>query len=495
MLLSRFTLKNINGGKAVVPGPALFALPEKVLQFGTGVLLRALADHYIDHANRQGVFNGRVVVVKSTNRGGADAFERQDSLYTLCIRGALNGRTASENIINASISRVISAQENWEQVLACAHDQSIQVIISNTTETGIQLVNDDIRRHPPASYPGKLLAFLYERFRAFGGSPVSGMVIVPAELVQDNGRKLESILLELAHLNSLPEEFIDWLERYNKICNSLVDRIVPGLPAEPALSELEKELGYRDELLCMAEPYSLWAIEGDERVRETLNFAAVNEAVAIVPDISRYRELKFRLLNGTHTLSCGLAFLSGTDTVCQAMNDERLSGFIETMMLQELVPAIPYAIERPVAEQFARSLGDRFRNPHIRHQWINITAQYSAKMKARCLPMLLRHYELYNEPPMHFATGYAAYLLFMRGRMHDGRYFGERHGVPYEIVDDMAPVFAQRWAELSPEGVVQATMSDKVYWETNLSLLPGWKQAVTDALVRMTGAGVRGALS
>mgnify|MGYP006184064525 CR=1 FL=1 len=31
---------------------ALFALPEKVLQFGTGVLLRGLPDYFIDKANK-----------------------------------------------------------------------------------------------------------------------------------------------------------------------------------------------------------------------------------------------------------------------------------------------------------------------------------------------------------------------------------------------------------------------------------------------------------
>ena len=118
----------------------------------------------------------------------------------------------------------------WEQILECAHNQSLQVIISNTTEVGIKLVNDDIRRHPPVSYPGKLLAFLYERFIAFEGSEKSGFVIIPTELIPDNGKKLESIVLELAHLNGLNDDFIEWLERCNYFCNSLVDRIVTGMP-------------------------------------------------------------------------------------------------------------------------------------------------------------------------------------------------------------------------------------------------------------------------
>ena len=56
----------------IAPQANIFELPEKVLQFGTGVLLRGLPDYFIDKANRQGVFNGRVAVVKSTSRPTAE---------------------------------------------------------------------------------------------------------------------------------------------------------------------------------------------------------------------------------------------------------------------------------------------------------------------------------------------------------------------------------------------------------------------------------------
>src|SRR6187549_2998137 len=109
MKLSRFTLKNISSSSVVIPTDPVFELPEKVLQFGTGVLLRGLPDYFIDKANRQGIFNGRIVVVKSTSHGDSSAFEKQDGLYTHCIRGIENGQKKEENIINSSISRVLSA--------------------------------------------------------------------------------------------------------------------------------------------------------------------------------------------------------------------------------------------------------------------------------------------------------------------------------------------------------------------------------------------------
>ena len=77
MILSRYTLKNVSDNSVQLPQEEMFELPEKVLQFGTGVLLRGLPDYFIDKANRQGVFNGRVVVVKSTAQGDTSAFDKQ----------------------------------------------------------------------------------------------------------------------------------------------------------------------------------------------------------------------------------------------------------------------------------------------------------------------------------------------------------------------------------------------------------------------------------
>jgi tagaturonate reductase len=131
-------------------------------------------------------------------------------------------------------------------------------------------VPDNIINEPPVSFPGKLLAFLFERFKAFGGTKESGMVIVPTELITDNGAKLESIVLELAHENDLDFKFIEWLENHNTFCNSLVDRIVPGKPNAADAKKIETALGYEDDLLTMSEVFRLWAIEGDEKIKETL---------------------------------------------------------------------------------------------------------------------------------------------------------------------------------------------------------------------------------
>src|ERR1700742_966008 len=143
MNLSKENLSSI-GSAVIKPTDALFALPEKVLQFGTGVLLRGLPDYFIDKANRKGLFNGRVVVVKSTDGGDAGDFDRQDGLETLCVRGIEEGKKTEENIICSAISRVLSAREHWNEILQLAHRPEMQIIVSNTTEVGIQLVEEEV---------------------------------------------------------------------------------------------------------------------------------------------------------------------------------------------------------------------------------------------------------------------------------------------------------------------------------------------------------------
>ena len=480
--MSKNILNEINVPGILKPDAAIFDLPEKVLQFGTGVLLRGLCDYFVDKANRQGVFNGRIVVVKSTDSGGADSFDRQDGLYTLCVRGIEEGRKVEENIVCSAISRVLSAKAQWDEILRCAHNPEMKIVISNTTEVGIRLVEDNIRFRPPVSFPGKLLAFLYERYQAFSGSPESGMVIIPTELIPDNGRQLAAIVKELAAMNKLEANFITWLESYCHFCSSLVDRIVPGKPAGPVLEQLEKELGYSDDLLAISEVYRLWAIEGGDEVRKVLSFAAADEGVVIRPDIDVFRELKLRLLNGTHTLSCGLAWLAGFQTVKNAMDDGAFAGFVSDLMLHEIAPAIPYDLPLQEARDFGVKVLDRFRNPHIQHQWISITMQYSSKMRMRNIPVLLQHYKQRSTPPALFALGFAAYLLFMKGEGHP-------------VNDDKAPVFAGLWRELEPPVLTATVLRDETLWGTDLSTLPGFEEAVLSNLEALIEKGAAATLA
>lgn len=474
--------------KELLTNSSTLQLPEKVLQFGTGVLLRGLCDYFIDKANKQGVFNGRIVVVKSTDSGGADAFAEQDNLYTICVRGLEKGVATEENIISSAISRVLSAQSQWNEILETAKNPTISVVISNTTEVGLQYVEESIRQSPPASFPAKLTAWLYERFQEKQG----GVIIIPTELIVGNGDILKDIVLKVATFNKLPTNFIEWIKTENSFCNSLVDRIVPGKPKGEALAEIQGKLGYEDELLAVAETYRLWAIQGDEKVEEVLTFAQADEGVKIAKNIEQFRELKLRMLNGTHTLMCGMAFLSGFQTVKEALADDMTEKFITNLMMSEIAPAIPYKIDAKVAQRYGRDVLDRFRNPYLDHQWISITLQYTMKMQMRNIPLLLNYYKEFSTVPQYFTRGFAAYILFMHAvKEENGKYFGEKEGVSYPIQCDSAKYFYEVWKNHKANEVVDVVLGNEQLWGTDLRKLKGFEENVTTHLSNMMAIGVR----
>lgn len=471
-LASGFTSKI----KVQTPNPAVFDYPEKVLQFGTGVLLRGLCDYFIDKANNAGQFKGRIVLVKSTDRPGADAFTEQDGLFTHCIKGIEEGVAVEETRINASISRTLTAATAWQDILACAKSADMQVIISNTTEVGIQYhPNDPIEGTCPKSFPAKLLAFLLARWNHFEGAAKSGMVIIPTELIINNGDVLKDILLKLAADHQLPTDFIAWLTNENDFCNSLVDRIVPGTPDKQTSNAICADLGYEDKNLIISEVYRLWAIQGGARVRQVLSFAKSDSGVVIAEDIEIYRELKLRLLNGTHTLMCGMSYLLGFRLVKDVMANSYLSKLVMNLMLSELALAIPYKMDFKVADRFGRSVLDRFRNPFINHKLIDITVQYTTKMRMRNIPLLVNYYQEFGKAPELFAMGFAAYLQFMHAvKEENGKYFGDSNGEMYPINCDYAGYFFEAWKDFD----LNQVLADKSLWGADLSALPGFEAAV-----------------
>ncbi len=265
--------------------------------------------------------------------------------------------------------------------------------------------------------------------------------------------------------------------------------IVPGKPDAATLANLEEELGYTDHLLAMTEPYRLWAIEGDEKVAAVLSFAKADAGVIIANDIEVYRELKVRLLNGTHTLSSGIAFLSGIDTVKNAMTDELIKTYIEGVMATEIGPAIPYPVTKEQTMAFAATVKDRFANPSIEHLWINITFQYTMKMKIRILPLLLNYYRLFNTVPEQISFGFAAYLTFMQVKRKEGeKFYGNYNDIDYLITDDSAAYF-------NGKTDVASILSDAAFWGTDLSLLEGFVATVEEKYKAIAKDGMMEALA
>ena len=144
-----------------VPAPELLDLPERAVQWGPGAFLRGFVEPFLDAANRAGRFNGRVVMVGSTGSGRDRVLAEPDGLYTLSVQGLDGGAPVHERRVIGSVSRALSAVDEWDAVLECARNPHLQLVFSNTTEVGIVLDEDDRPdAAPPRSFPGKLTRFL-----------------------------------------------------------------------------------------------------------------------------------------------------------------------------------------------------------------------------------------------------------------------------------------------------------------------------------------------
>ena len=177
---------------------------ESVLQFGSGRFLRAFADYFIHEARQSGQPIGRVVVVQSTGTGRVRLFNDQDGRYRVHVRGLRDGRRIDESVEVESVSRALSAREEWHAVLAVGRDPSTEYILSNTSETGYDVPEAERLDgalpdgSPPGSFPGKLLEVLLARYED-GGAPVT---VIPCELIDDNASALRRLVGSLAGLDA-----------------------------------------------------------------------------------------------------------------------------------------------------------------------------------------------------------------------------------------------------------------------------------------------------
>ncbi len=468
-------------------------LPEKVLQFGTGVLLRGLCDDIIDKANKRGKFLGKIVVVKTTGSDVQD-FEQQDGLYTILETGIKEGKMVENYYLNESISRVISSESHWQSVLETAENKEINIVISNTTEAGLVYVEERFGKEAAGSFPGKLCQWLLRRYETCQAETV----LIPTELIVDNGALLKSFVVKLAKENEFEAGFFVWLETKVHFCSSLVDRIVPGKPPKAELELHWKKLGYTDDLLIKVEPYTLWAIEG-AGLKHILGFVTnEQDNVILKPNIEKYRELKLRLLNAPHTLMCSVGVFSGFKLVREAMADEFFLKYIHNMMLTELAPAIgSLNIDDKVKQRYIMQVLDRFKNESIDHIWQNICVQYTLKMRSRVLPLLLQYYKIYKTIPHYMVRCFAAYLYYMNGKQGiNGAYYGEYDGQKYLINCDYAAYFAGLWSESdNVKSLVAKCLSNSELWGNDLTELPGLADHVSSHLSNMQLVGVPDALA
>ena len=461
--------------------------PEKVLQFGEGNFLRAFVDWMIDKANRDGIYRGSIVLCQPIAQGLKDMINAQDGVYTLAMRGAESGQPVENIEVITSVSRCINPYENYEDLMEIARSADLEVVVSNTTEAGIAYHEGDrLTDRPPVSFPAKVTAFLYERYKAFNGDPQKGLLFLPVELIDNNGAELKRIVLKYAEEWELGQEFTEWVNTANEFTSTLVDRIVTGYPRDE-ISYFEEKLGYKDNIIDTSELFNLWVIEGDKKWADKLPVHKTDANVIWTDDVKPYKKRKVRILNGAHTSTVLAAYLAGFDIVGDFMKDDTVRTFMNDVIYKEVIPTLDLPKEE--LESFAAAVNDRFANPYIKHNLLDIALNSCSKFNARCLPSLLGYVEEKGELPKCLTFSLAAFIKFYQGEWKDGVYTGTRKdGTQYPLRDDEAVIrfFADAWAENDAEKTAESVLSNKDFWSgKDLTEVPGLKDAVAGYLKEM----------
>lgn len=457
------------------------SLPIKVVQFGEGNFLRAFVDYAFHTLNKECNTDIGVAVVQPIEQGLVKMLADQDGLYTLFSKGYKDGQTKEEKHLVSSIVKTVDPYLDYHSYLHLAHLETLEFIISNTTEAGIAYnENDKINDNPPSSYPAKLTALLFERFKHFNGSSTSALTIIPCELINYNSDKLKEAILQYADLWNLGNEFKYWIVEYNSFHNTLVDRIVPGYPKND-LATYQSQLDYDDKLIVTSELFFLWVIEGGDKLKKQLPFSNTSLDVKIVGDMQPYRTRKVRILNGAHTSMVPICILHDRDTVQESIEHPFTGEFVKHTIYKEIIPTLD--LDKSELEQFANDVLDRFRNPYIKHQLKSIALNSISKFKVRVLPSLLKYIKLKNQLPQHLTFAFACLIRFYKGTWQ---------GQNTPLNDDQAVVdfFNNAWSLDSIDKTITTILSHIDFWDQDLTEVPNLQEALNIALTEIDNNGI-----
>lgn len=468
--------------------------PVKVVQFGEGNFLRGFVDYMIDIANESGKFDGDIVLIKPIGFGNLNMFHEQDCQYTVSLRGIVDGEPKVLNRIITSVADAVDAYNEYEKYENLAKIDTLRFVVSNTTEAGIVFDETDrFELTPPNTFPGKLTKFLYTRYKHFNGDKEKGLVMLPVELIDDNGIMLKKCVMQLISLWNLEDDFRKWVEEACVFTSTLVDRIITGYPKDE-IESIWESLGYEDRILVTGEPFALWVIESEKDISKELPLPEAGLPVIFTDNQKPYKQRKVRILNGAHTSFVLASFLAGNDIVLESMEDEDVRNFMMKTIFDEVIPTL--TLPQKELEDFADAVITRFNNPFVKHALLSISLNSVSKWRARCMPSFLGYVEKFEKLPSHLTFSIASLMAFYTGsEIRDNALIGHRDGKEYSIMDDAKVLeFFQDNSGKETREFVTAYLSREDFHGQDLTKVEGLVDAVTNALDDIRKNGMREAL-
>ncbi len=308
-----------------------------------------------------------------------------------------------------------------------------------------------------------------------------GLIMLPCELIFHNGTELEKCIEQYIALWNLGEDFKNWFENACGVYCTLVDRIVPGFPAD-TIGQIQVRIQFEDKLVVKAEIFHLWVIEAPESVAKEFPADKAGLNILFVPSEKPYHDRKVTLLNGPHTAMAPVTYLSGVDTVREAVEHDVLGKFVHKVMYKELLETLDLPKEE--LEKFAGDVLDRFRNPFVKHFVTSIMLNSFPKFKTRDLPGLKIYLKRKGELPLGLVLGLAAIITYYKG--------GKRGDVEIVPNDDKAIIdlLKELWATNDVARVAEGVLAAEFIWGENLNLVAGLQSKLIEFLSSIQEKGM-----
>lgn len=389
-----------------------------IVHLGIGAFFRAHGAIYTQEAIAKAGGDWGIIGVSLRSPAQRDLLAPQDCLYTAIERDTRETRAT----IVTALREVLVAPENPAAVLERMARSSTHLVTLTVTEKGYchdpanGALNWD---HPEIRHdlentraPKSAVGFIVEALRLRKERAIPPFTTITCDNLPKNGKLLRGLVCAFA--DRIDAELGHWIASSAAFPSCMVDRIVP------ATTDKDKDdaaclIGLADAAPVTHEPFRQWVIEDFAGERPAWELCGVQ----FVADVAPYENMKLRLLNASHSALAYLGYLSGYETIADAIADPGLKSFVSRLWRDEIIPVtpIPHGVD---AFAYTDALLARYANKEIRHRTWQIAMDGSQKLPQRILETV-RARRAQNLAIEHLSLVVAAWIRYVRGTDETGR--------------------------------------------------------------------------
>lgn len=338
-----------------------------IVHIGLGNFHRAHMAVYLDDLFAQGI--GYDWAILGAGVRPADGRMRESLLAQGCLSTVIeldpSGHRARR--IGSMIGFIEVEPEN-RALIAAMSSPEIRIVSLTVTEGGYfidpatgrfdptqpQIMADVRNPDRPATAFGAILAALRAR-RAAGIAPFT---VMSCDNLPGNGEVTHAAVAGIARQSD--PAFADWVTAHVAFPNGMVDRITPATGARER--EIAASFGLAgDPVPVTCEPFRQWVLEDKFPAgRPPLEKAGVT----FTNHVHAFETMKIRILNGGHAVIAYPGGLLDLDYVRDAMAEPLISGFLDKVEREDIIPIVPPVPDTSLDDYYAL-IRRRFSNPEL----------------------------------------------------------------------------------------------------------------------------------